>query len=199
MPKNTSASFVTQNQSWKKKKQKTSFIELPATWWRNITPRDELLAQLSLRKCVLLVLGWVCIWVCIAHLHSCLNTWSLIFLQLAFHVWYRCPPTSHSLQPAEHQKTQPDTVKIYISGVWFSRLCNGWVWEHWCCEYEANLWGSPHSSWHSCCDTVSITPALSTEGCSGTATFRIKIIHGGTGKFLCTELSISDAWNRKWN
>lgn len=61
------------------KKAKTSFIELPAIWLRNITPRDKLLAQFSLRKCVLLMPDWVCIWWCIAHLYSFLNTWSLIF------------------------------------------------------------------------------------------------------------------------
>lgn len=113
MPKNTSAAFVTQKQNWEKK-QKTSFIELPAIWLRNTTPRGELLAQLSLGKCVLSVPDWVCIWVCIAHLHSSPNTWSLIFLQLAFHMWYRCPPTCCSLLNTR----KPSLTQFKFTSLW---------------------------------------------------------------------------------
>lgn len=110
MPKNRSAGFVTQKQNWKKK-QKTSFIELTAIWLRNTTLWGEILAQLSLRKCVLSVPDWVWIWVCIAHLHSSLNTWSLIFSAgppaCLPHV-VQMPP--NLLLPTEHQKIQSDRV-----------------------------------------------------------------------------------------
>lgn len=176
MPKNTSASFVTQNQSWKKK-QKTFFIELPAIWLRNITPWDELLAQLSLRKCVDL------------SVHS-------TFAQLSQHLepeFFAGPPAClpHVVQmppnfplPAACRTPENPAWQLKFTSLWFGFLnyvMDGWVWEHWCCEYEANLWGSPHSSWQSCCNTVSITPALSTEGCSSTVRFQIEILHGRTG------------------
>lgn len=78
IPKNMSACFVTQSLS--QRKRKTLLLKcLLWLWLRNVTPRDELLAQLSPIKCVLLVTDWECIWVCIVHLYSFHNAQGLIF------------------------------------------------------------------------------------------------------------------------
>lgn len=101
------------------KKKKTILLNcLLWLWLRNVTPRDELLAQLSPMKCVLLVTDWECIWVCIAHLHSFHNGQSLILqvLYLPIHAWYSLPDCWLPAACRTPEKLSL-TVLIYISMV----------------------------------------------------------------------------------
>lgn len=111
MPKNTSAGFVIQNQSWEKSENlfywtACYLIEKynTARWVIGSIATQEMCA-LGARLSV-----YVSVQSTFAQLSQNLKPDFLQVLQLAFHMWYRCPPTSCSLQPAEHQKTQSDAV-----------------------------------------------------------------------------------------
>lgn len=184
MPKNTSASFVTQNQSWKKKAKNLFYWTACYLTEKYNTLRWVIGSIVTQEICALSVRLSVDLSV-----HS-------TFAQLSQHLepeFFAGPPAClpHVVQmppnlllSAACRTPENPAWQLKFTSLWFGFLnyvMDGWVWEHWCCEYEANLWGSPHSSWQSCCNTVSITPALSTEGCSSTVRFQIEILHGRTG------------------